>query len=646
MNNSGYCFVRDFRKLKHTVNQVSPSFRKLKHTVNQVLPSFRKLKHTVNQVSPLRGFALLSRRDNTLLTVGEAQRNLRTGQPFILPQSRRDDTCCSETLHATSLPLRFAPLVSRILYFVPLFIIAIALPGMAVAQIPDNISRWIDSELANARQTTMMDFEAGEFFVQEDTARLVGYIRGYDPQAGASSGIIHAENLITREEYPRTIHIHEDGRFECNIPVQHPACLTANIENANFAFYIQPGQTLAMLLEWEDFPETGSNYKSPEIQFRGGALACLNRELKSFDDRLPGLNFGKIYEERREKSPEEFKTFYEEWIADYTKAYRKLLETQELSKDARIILENNYKIRYATYLFEYEMEYEMNHHDSPLPLAFYDFLQDIPLNDKHLFSTPDFSTFINRLEYCGRFLKVFYRMSEYMQWTPEKIAIEGWRMIDSVYLHELKLKPGIVYDAIKIRSLDNVLLGLINTPKEEVFNFLASFTTGIPESFLQKEAERLFHKNFPDNRPAAYSLPDTYEASIFKEIIAPFKGKVLLVDFWATSCSPCIYNIKQHKGLREKYKDSPDVAFLFITSEELSQKKRYDQFIAEQELEHTYWLSYGECNHLHQLFRFNAIPHYVLVDRDGNILNDNLSPHEHAEKLQEAIGKTEIETNL
>jgi hypothetical protein len=45
-----------------------------------VSPSFRKLKHTVNQVSPLRGFAPLSRRDSTLLTVGEAQRNLRTRQ--------------------------------------------------------------------------------------------------------------------------------------------------------------------------------------------------------------------------------------------------------------------------------------------------------------------------------------------------------------------------------------------------------------------------------------------------------------------------------------------------------------------------------------------------------------------------------------
>jgi hypothetical protein len=56
--------------------------------------SYRKLKHTVNQVSPLRGFTLLSlwsgfaplsRRDNTLLTVGEAQRNLRTGNASLPP---------------------------------------------------------------------------------------------------------------------------------------------------------------------------------------------------------------------------------------------------------------------------------------------------------------------------------------------------------------------------------------------------------------------------------------------------------------------------------------------------------------------------------------------------------------------------------
>jgi thiol-disulfide isomerase/thioredoxin len=710
-----------FRKLKRTVSQVLPSYRKLKHTVNQVSPlrglallsrkdSFRKLKHTVNQVSPLRGFAPLSRRDSTLLTVGEAQRNLRTGQPFTLPQSRRDDTCYSETS-------RFAPLVSRILYLVPLFIIAIALHGTAVAQIPDNISRWIDSELANARRTTMMDFEAGEFFVQEDTARLVGYIRGYDPQAGISSGIIFTGNLITNENSPAAIRIHEDGRFESDILMTHPACLTADVGDAKIEFYIQPGQTLVMLLNWEDFlaaRQSGNSiYRFRSIQFRGVA-ADLNNELKLFNDLLPEFDYWGIINEEMDKSPDEFKACVESWMADYFGAYRRLLETRELSKNAGAILENNYKIRNAMY----PLEYELNYRDDLLPLTFYDFLKDIPMNDKRLFSVPDFWIFLNRLAYCkpleeARLLvtKAVFPEKTFVEYlfeelgvpkTPEdeayilmkdsihfklyhtadmtdemrqkfldeaddaekkliarhgedrlkeyeakyeaalkgltwgEINIEEWRIRDSLYTHVLKLKPGIVYDATKVQSLDGFFNYGAYIQKEAAWQVLTSITAGITEPFLLKEAERIFHKNFPEGQPEVYSLPDTYEASIFKEIIAPFKGKVLLVDFWATSCGPCVYNIESHKKLRDRYKDSPDVAFLFITSEHESPQKYYDQFVAEQELEHTFRLSVDKSHYLRQLFRFNGIPRYVLVDRDGNILNDNLPVNRHAEQLERA----------
>ena len=134
-------------------------------------------------------------------------------------------------------------------------------------------------------------------------------------------------------------------------------------------------------------------------------------------------------------------------------------------------------------------------------------------------------------------------------------------------------------------------------------------------------------KNFPTESQAAYQLPDTYEANIFKELIAPFKGKILLVDFWATTCGPCISSIRQHKTLRERYKDSPDVDFVFITSENESPLSAYNNFVNEQELTHTYRLTADQYRYMRQLFRFNGIPRYVLVDREGKIIDDNFSSH-------------------
>ena len=45
-----------------------------------------------------------------------------------------------------------------------------------------------------------------------------------------------------------------------------------------------------------------------------------------------------------------------------------------------------------------------------------------------------------------------------------------------------------------------------------------------------------------------------------------FKGKVLVVDFWATWCVPCKTEIPEYNKLREKYKDQ-GVEFLGVTFE-------------------------------------------------------------------------------
>ena len=586
-------------------------------------------------------------------------------------------------------------------------------------EIPGEVSQWIAAELGKAKRKTRMDFEAGEFFAT-DTARLIGYIKGYDLRAGFSTGVIYASNEITREDFPVVIQVHEDGRFEGVIPMNYPEYTFLFFERSMIYFYIQPGQTLAMMLDWEDFRMAdrlrNERYTFKNIRYQG-LTADINNELSAFHAQLPTSPARKIYDEMNGKTPDEFQSFLNECMAEYTRVYQGLLETEKLSEASKTILRNDYQITCANYL----LDYEMSNRSKPTPFEFYDFLQDIPMNNKELLSTSDFSSFINRLEYCQPFMNARNQVYDalrpeksYEQYlfeelnipkTPEdeaylllddslliklnspdiaqavkeklveeynsagkefskrhgnndeaykkkyidvikplspgEIALEEWRLKDSVYINTLKLKPGIVYDVTKIRSLDFEFGKRLGNNKEEAWNFLTALNSDIPEPFLQKEADRLFLKNFPEEVRTAYELPDTYEANIFKELIAPFKGKVLLVDFWATTCGSCIANIKHHKAFREEYKDSPDAAFIFITTEELSPVNAYNKFVAEQELTHTYRLTADQYRYLRQLFRFNGIPRYVLVDREGRILNDNFSSHLQEEKLKEAISINE-----
>ena len=581
-------------------------------------------------------------------------------------------------------------------------------------EMPAGVSQWIDSELAKAKRKTLMDFEAGEFF-EKDTARLIGYIKGYDLRAGFSTGMIYARNEITREDYPVVVQIHEDGRFEATIPMNFPKYSSVVFNRNSVNFYIQPGQTLAMLLDWEEFL-MADRLRNILYSFKGvqyqGATAGINKELSTFEAQLPQLPYRKIYNEMKGKSPDEFKSFYNECISAYTKAYQKQLETEKLTEASKNILQNNYQMMYAMYLFEYAMDYAQS---NQMPLEFYDFLQDIPMNNKELLSIQHFSVFINRLEYCqplGNARQSVYKLLQpektYFQYlfeelnlqkTPEdeafllmgesfnekvnspdvepearekflgeyraasekfdekyqqyadaygkkyldvikrltqaEIALKQWQLKDSIYTNELKLKSGIVYDVTKIRSLDQMFREVLDDNKEDAWNLLTELLFDIPELFLKKEADRLFQKNFPEESQNAYELPNTNEANIFKELIAPFKGKYLLVDFWATTCGPCVYNIKQTKTLREKYKDSKDVDFVFITSDSESPLSAYDKFVNEQELTNTYRLTADQYRYMRQLFRFNGIPRYVLVDREGKILDDDFSAHSFENWLRE-----------
>ena len=581
-------------------------------------------------------------------------------------------------------------------------------------EIPAEVSQWISNELAKSKLKTLMDFEAGDFFVA-DTARLIGYINGYDPRAKFSTGMIYASNEITNEDYPTVVHVYEDGRFEATIPMNFPEYSSVSFNRTSIDFYIQPGQTLAMLLDWEDFlmadrlRNTIYSFKNVSYQ---GATADINSELSAFNAQLPDLPFRRIYDEMEGKSPDEFKSFYNECMSDYNSAYQSLLETKKLSEASKNILQNKYQLMHAVYLFEYEIR---SARSNQMPIEFYDFLQNIPMNNKELLSIQNFSTFTNRLEYCQPLMNAQRSVYEAMQpkknifqylfeelniqkmpedeafslmgeslnakfnspdvtqeerdklleeyrvasakfaeryqqhidaykikyidviqnMTQLEMEIKQWQIKDSIYANVLKLKPGIVYDITKIRALDFVFGEQLNENKDDAWIFLTNQTSNVSEQFLKKEADRLFLKNFPEESRVAYELPNTNDAKIFKELIAPFKGKYLLVDFWATSCGPCVYNIKQTKALREKHKNSQDIAFVFVTSEYESPLSAYDKFVNEQELTNTYLLNTDQYRYLRQLFRFNGIPRYVLVDREGKIMNDNFNVHNFEHWLRE-----------
>src|SRR5690606_5570146 len=142
----------------------------------------------------------------------------------------------------------------------------------------------------------------------KDSVRIVGYIKGYDPRLGFSSGIIYSKNTVTDEDSPTTVRIYEDGTFEVAYEENHPIMSYMIVNRQYIPFYAEPGHTIGLLLDWEDFLQTDRyrdrSYTWQHIQYLGD-LAEFNAQLFAVDLNTP--DYRQLQNRRSKETPQDFK---------------------------------------------------------------------------------------------------------------------------------------------------------------------------------------------------------------------------------------------------------------------------------------------------------------------------------------------------
>lgn len=154
-----------------------------------------------------------------------------------------------------------------------------------------------------------------------------------------------------------------------------------------------------------------------------------------------------------------------------------------------------------------------------------------------------------------------------------------------------------------------------------------AYVDGLKSAELLQALQAEVKKAMVKEKIAPFTLTDLKGKTVSS---AALKGKIIVLDFWATWCAPCKAALPAMQMAVHKYSKDKDVVFYFVTTQEkpAGLVKKVKEYVEEK--------GYGDMNFVFDLpgegkvndrfyaalaaqFHFSGIPVKAVIDGDGNL---------------------------
>jgi hypothetical protein len=276
----------------------------------------------------------------------------------------------------------------------------------------------------------------------------------------------------------------------------------------------------------------------------------------------------------------------------------------------------------STFLFDYESEMKLNyrnfHNGDLIPdslkiatptLGYYSFMKDINLNSKlclYSFLFPDFQEQMLR--------------NDTLNISPiGTTPIAAWqRTVKNRISALIGFDNGQYYDVLTANSYARQL-NVDVKPLSEIQkqNIHVYFQGGEIEKILLHENEKALRRVSSIEPLVVKDCSDIPDANhLIADILKNNVGKVIIVDLWATWCSPCLMALKEMRHLELPLK-SEELAHVYITDDS-SSKALWGKMIKEMDGQQ-YYLDRKCWENLLDKYSFEGVPSYLIFNKKGEL---------------------------
>ena len=407
--------------------------------------------------------------------------------------------------------------------------------------------------------------------------------------------------LTGREKH--TVKLDEAGRFYFAIDILSPHDNYLSYNNKLVTFFAYPNDSIYIEADGNDFRNT--------IKY-SGQRAKFNQCLSIFFS-----DFGNFLEENRyfgHQNPYDFLAGTIELKSHMNEKIDSISRNMKPEKAAIDWMYSYVKYKAAEELFQYG-----RHHKGELPQEYFDFVNDLEgqkIED------------LKCSQYYEDFIQEYYHL--YKRSEFEDRFVESGNHIST---GNILAGLSIYFDIINEIANNKIPKELILT--KSYVHFIRKYPNTV-DSLYQKYSQLVFNQEYQrfikqqlvkqrlevaEQKTIDDLIKLEYIGDLFSEIKEIHKNKVIYIDLWGTWCKACIMQFPFSNELHERLKNKP-IEFVYLCC--ISKKDKWQDGIKKYKLQGVhYLLTQDQYSVFSGEFNFTGLPRYMIIDKNGNIVNDN-----------------------